>query len=232
MKTNFVLSTRSIEKHFYKPKPFKVLKGISFDVERGEFLSIMGKSGCGKTTLLYVLSTMDTDYDGDLTILGRNLRGCTKNELASFRNEHIGFVFQFHYLLPEFTALDNVMLPAMKLGKKPNEEIRDSALVLLDTVGIKRLADKKASMLSGGEQQRVAVARALINEPILIMGDEPTGNLDSRNTQILFDTLRELSRSRGQTIVTVTHDDEFAANCDRVLEMSDGMIIDSITCNS
>lgn len=220
-----VLSAQSITKYFHEPETFQVLKSVSMDVERGEFLSIVGKSGSGKTTLLYVLSTMDTEFEGDLSIRGVDLRGMSRKELAAFRNEHIGFVFQFHYLLPEFTALENVMLPAMKLGKKSSEEIREHALGLLDAVGLKQWADNKASKLSGGQQQRVAIARSLVNDPAIVMGDEPTGNLDSKNTQLVFDVLRDLARTRGQTIVTVTHDTEFAAQCDRIIELEDGRIV-------
>lgn len=219
------LSISHCTKYFHEPQTFQVLKDISFDVKRGEFLSLIGKSGSGKSTLLYVLSTMDTDYQGDLHINGQTLTGASQNQLAAFRNEHIGFVFQFHYLLPEFTALDNVMLPALKLGRKPKEEIREKALGHLDMLGLKDQAHKSANKLSGGQQQRVAIARALINDPAIIMGDEPTGNLDSKNTQIVFDIFRELAAERGQTIIAVTHDDEFADSSDRVLELSDGRLL-------
>ncbi|MFH5833946.1 ABC transporter ATP-binding protein [Halalkalibaculum sp. DA384] len=219
---NYALSAQHISKFFYEPKKFQVLKDISFDVKQGEFLALIGKSGSGKSTLLYVLSTMDTDYDGSISINGTMLKGKSQNELAAFRNRNIGFVFQFHYLLPEFSALDNVMLPALKLKQKPEEQIREEALENLNLLGIKDQAFKLASKLSGGQQQRVAIARALINEPAIIMGDEPTGNLDSENTNIVFDIFRQLARDRGQTIIAVTHDDDFADNCDRVIELSDG----------
>ncbi|MBT29908.1 MAG: ATP-binding protein [Thalassobius sp.] len=222
---DLALSAKSIEKYFHQPQTFQVLKNINFEVKKGEFLALVGKSGSGKSTLLYVLSTMDTDYSGKLEINGSPVTGKTQNELAAFRNAHIGFVFQFHYLLPEFTAIDNVMLPALKLGNKPKEEIREKALANLDLLGLKPQAEKQANKLSGGQQQRVAIARALINEPAIIMGDEPTGNLDSKNTKIVFDIFKELAAERGQTIISVTHDDEFAANCDRVIELSDGELV-------
>jgi lipoprotein-releasing system ATP-binding protein len=225
MQNAIALSARSIVKRFHVPHTFEVLKGVSFDVRRGECLAIMGKSGSGKSTLLYVLSTMDTDYEGSVTINGFETLDRSRRELAAFRNEHIGFVFQFHYLLPEFTVLDNVMLPALKRGRKPTDEIHEDALSLLDTLGVKHLVEKKASMLSGGEQQRVAVARSLINEPAIVLADEPTGNLDSHNSTVIQEMLRGLARERGQTIVTVTHDDDFAARCDRILEMADGAIV-------
>ncbi|UZR98751.1 ABC transporter ATP-binding protein [Chondrinema litorale] len=222
---DLALSAKSIEKYFHQPQTFQVLKNINFEVKKGEFLALVGKSGSGKSTLLYVLSTMDTDYSGKLEINGSPVTGKTQNELAAFRNAHIGFVFQFHYLLPEFTAIDNVMLPALKLGNKPKEEIREKALANLDLLGLKPQAEKQANKLSGGQQQRVAIARALINEPAIIMGDEPTGNLDSKNTKIVFDIFKELAAERGQTIISVTHDDEFAANCDRVIELADGELV-------
>ena len=220
--THKALSVNHLTKYFHEPQTFQVLKDISFDIEKGEFLSVIGKSGSGKSTLLYVLSTMDTDYEGMLTIDGETLTGRSQNDLAAFRNKHIGFVFQFHYLLPEFTSLENVMLPALKLGAKSKEEIEHDALENLDLLGIKDQAFKSANKLSGGQQQRVAIARALINEPSIILGDEPTGNLDSKNTQIVFEIFRELAEERGQTIVAVTHDDEFAANSDRIIELADG----------
>lgn len=221
------LEVQHLSKYFHKPTPFQVLKDLSFEVEKGEFLSIVGKSGSGKSTLLYILSTMDTDYQGTLRINGELLSGQGEAALAAFRNAHIGFVFQFHYLLPEFSALDNVMLPALKLGRKSPEEIREDAMGHLQMLDIGAQADKLASRLSGGQQQRVAIARALINEPSIIMGDEPTGNLDSKNTQIVFDIFRELTLKKGQTIIAVTHDEDFAANSDRVIELGDGKILQS-----
>lgn len=220
-----VLRTHKIGKYFYEPEKFKVLKGIDLTVNKGEFLSLVGKSGCGKSTLMYVLSTMDTDYEGELEIAGTRLTGKGQNELAAFRNAHIGFVFQFHYLLPEFTALQNIMIPALKLARYSREEVEARAYLKLDMLGMKDHALKPTNKLSGGQQQRIAIARALINDPDIIMGDEPTGNLDSYNTSIVFDIFRELTSTFRQTIIAVTHDDEFAANSDRIVEMSDGTII-------
>jgi len=168
---------------------------------------------------------MDTKYNGNISINGTQVTGLSQNELAKFRNEQIGFVFQFHFLLPEFTVLDNVMLPALKLNKRPKDEIEAEAIESLHLLGLKGNELKKASKISGGQQQRVAIARALINSPSIIMGDEPTGNLDSKNTNIVFDVFKELAKERGQTIIAVTHDDEFAANCDRIIELSDGKLI-------
>jgi lipoprotein-releasing system ATP-binding protein len=222
---NTILKAKSLSKYFHEPETFQVIKNISFDVNKGEFLAIMGKSGSGKSTLLYLLSTMDTDFTGELEMNGIDLTKKSQNELAAFRNDNIGFVFQFHYLLPDFTALENVMLPALKQGKKSKEEIQEKAYELLKRFDLQDRAYNKASKLSGGQQQRVAVARALVNDPAIIMGDEPTGNLDTKNTNNLFGIFRELAEERGQTIIAVTHDDEFAANCDRILELSDGMIV-------
>lgn len=224
-KNNIILKTEGITKYFHDPQPFQVLKGIDIEVYKGEFLSLIGKSGSGKSTLLYLLSTMDMDFEGKLEINSEKLTGKPHDYLARFRNEHIGFVFQFHFLLPEFTALENVMIPALKLGKYSEEVIRKKAKEKLDLLGIGDQAGKASSKLSGGQQQRVAIARALINDPLLIMGDEPTGNLDSINSKIVFDIFKKLTRDLGQTIITVTHDDDFAAKTDRIIEMKDGKII-------
>ncbi|MBN8577883.1 MAG: ABC transporter ATP-binding protein [Cytophagales bacterium] len=220
-----VLRTCGITKYFYDPEKFQVLKNISMEVQRGEFLSLVGKSGCGKSTLMYVLSTMDTDFEGELEIAGENLTRRSQNYLAAFRNRHIGFVFQFHYLLPEFTVLQNVMLPALKLGELSKAEIENRAIEKLQLLGMAEHARKKTNKLSGGQQQRVAIARALINNPDVLMGDEPTGNLDSHNSRIVFDIFRELTTVHKQTIIAVTHDEEFARQTDRVVEMSDGRIL-------
>lgn len=222
-----VLKTHKITKYFHEPEKFQVLRDIDLTVKKGEFLSLVGKSGCGKSTLMYVLSTMDTNYEGELEIAGTRLTGKNQNQLAEFRNSHIGFVFQFHYLLPEFTAIQNVMIPALKLGRYNNTEIEDRAYMKLKMLGMHEQSQKSTNKLSGGQQQRVAIARALINDPDIIMGDEPTGNLDSYNTHVVFDIFRELTEVHQQTIIAVTHDDEFAANSDRIVEMSDGKIIDS-----
>ena len=220
-----ILETKNINKFFHEPTEFQVLKDISFDVKKGEFLSMIGKSGSGKSTLLYILSTMDTDYNGELFIDNKLMTGLSIDQLAEVRNEKIGFVFQFHYLLPEFTCLRNVMIPALKLGKLSEKEIEQRAYQKLEILGLQDQALKPASKLSGGQQQRVAIARALINDPLIIMGDEPTGNLDSKNTDIVFDIFQDLARNFGQTIIAVTHDNDFAHKSDRIIEMKDGFII-------
>ena len=220
-----VLEARNIQKYFRFPVDFHVLKDISFSIDHGEFVSIMGKSGCGKSTLLYILSTMDTDYEGELFLDETLITDNSANQLARLRNEKIGFVFQFHYLLPEFTVLDNVMLPARKLGKKSYEEIREDALEKLHLLDIHDQAHKKATMISGGQKQRVAIARALINDPVIIMGDEPTGNLDSKNSDTVFNIFRDLSKEKKFSLLVVTHDQDFADKTDRIIEMGDGRII-------
>ena len=220
-----ILKTEKIDKYFYDPIEFHVLKNISFEVKKGEFLSMVGKSGSGKSTLLYVLSTMDTDYKGKLYIDNTLMTGLSTDKLAAIRNEKIGFVFQFHYLLSEFTCLKNVMIPAIKLGKFSEKEIEEKAFEKLKILGLADQALKPANKLSGGQQQRVAIARALINDPLIIMGDEPTGNLDSKNTDIVFDIFQDLKRNYGQTIIAVTHDDDFAKKSDRIIEMKDGEIL-------
>jgi lipoprotein-releasing system ATP-binding protein len=220
-----ILETRSIQKYFYSPQKFQVLKDVDIKIQQGEFVSISGKSGCGKSTLLYVLSTMDSDYEGELLIDGVEMKGKSEKQLAAVRNEKIGFVFQFHYLLNEFTVLKNVMLPALKLGKHSKKEIEYRAYEKLKALGIEDQALKKANLLSGGQKQRVAIARALINDPLIIMGDEPTGNLDKKNSQLVFDIFQKLANDFGQTMLVVTHDPEFAAGCNRIIEMADGKII-------
>jgi lipoprotein-releasing system ATP-binding protein len=220
-----ILETKNIDKFFYQPTKFQVLKNIEFDIKKGEFLTLIGKSGSGKSTLLYILSTMDTDYNGNLFIDNQLVTGLSKDKLAEIRNEKIGFVFQFHYLLAEFSCLKNVMIPDLKLGKLSQKEIEERAYQKLEILGLQDQALKPASKLSGGQQQRVAIARALINDPLIIMGDEPTGNLDSKNTDIVFDIFQDLTQNHHQTIIAVTHDDDFAGKSDRIIEMKDGEII-------
>lgn len=221
---SIALKAENLNKYFHQPEDFHVLQNISFSVNKGEFVPVIGKSGCGKSTLLYLLSTLDTDYTGQIFINNTLVTGLSQNSLAQFRNQHIGFVFQFHFLLPEFTVLENVMLPALKLGKYSKEEIEEKAIGKLRQLQMDGFAGKLSSKLSGGQQQRVAIVRALINDPAIIMADEPTGNLDSVNTGLVFDIFRDLSRRNDITVLTVTHDLDFAKNADRVIEMVDGRI--------
>ena len=225
MTTEIILQADKIGKYFYDPEKFRVLNDISFTINRGEFVTLVGKSGCGKSTLLYILSTMDTDYDGTLQIHSETVTGQKQNNLAALRNEKIGFVFQFHYLLPEFSCLKNVMIPALRLGARSREEIETTAYEKLTLLGLSDQALKPSAKLSGGQQQRVAIARALINAPLIIMADEPTGNLDSKNTDIVFDTFKQLAHEFKQTIIAVTHDTDFAKKSDRTIEMLDGAIV-------
>lgn len=221
---NTIIEARNIIKFFHDPVKVQVLKELNFTINKGEFVSVIGKSGCGKSTLLYILSTMDTDYEGDLVFDGEVMRNKKHDELARVRNEKIGFVFQFHYLLPEFTVLRNVMLPGLKLGKLTAQEVEHNAMEKLRILGIDNQAKKLANQLSGGQKQRVAIARSLINDPLIIMGDEPTGNLDSKNSLLVFDIFKELANN-GQSLLIVTHDQDFAERTDRIIEMDDGKII-------
>ena len=220
-----VLEAKSISKYFYNASTTQVLDQVSIQVNRGEFVSIMGKSGCGKSTLLYILSTMDTDYEGQLWLDGTLITGKDSTYLSKLRNEKIGFVFQFHYLLNEFTVLENVMIPALKLAQHPRAEIADRAMEKLRIFDMQDHAHKKPNQLSGGQKQRVSIARALINDPLLIMGDEPTGNLDHKNSALVFDKFKELTQELGQTLLIVTHDQEFAKATDRTIEMEDGKVV-------
>ncbi|PTX21518.1 lipoprotein-releasing system ATP-binding protein [Pontibacter mucosus] len=220
-----ILEARHINKEFHDPVTVKVLTDVTFKVNKGEFVSVIGKSGSGKSTLLYILSTMDTDYEGELLIDNQLMTGKQDMELARIRNEKIGFVFQFHYLLNEFTVLRNVMLPGLKLGKYSEEEVENRAMERLKMLGIGHLARNMAYKISGGEKQRVAIARALINDPLILMGDEPTGNLDVRNSEIVFEIFKELTEAHDQTLLIVTHDQSFAERSGRIIEMEDGRII-------
>ena len=225
MKNKTVLEVQAIYKSFHDPVKIDVLKDVSFSLSRGEYVSIIGRSGSGKSTLLYILSTMDTSYQGELLIDNIVIRNKSEKELAAIRNEKIGFVFQFHYLLNEFTALKNVMLPGYKLNKLHEKELEHNAYGFLKDLGIEKLATKMAYQLSGGEKQRVAIARAMINDPLIIMCDEPTGNLDSKNAEIVFNIFKELTEIHNKTLLIVTHDLDFADKTGRIIELDDGRII-------
>jgi lipoprotein-releasing system ATP-binding protein len=222
---NKVIETIGLSKYFFDPVKFQVLKEINMSIDHGEFVSIVGKSGCGKSTLLYLLSTMDTDYEGQLFIHEALITGKKDKELAQIRSENIGFVFQFHYLLSEYNVLKNVMLPGMKLGKYSHQELEHRALEHLKTLDMEDQALKMPNQLSGGQKQRVAIARALINDPLIIMGDEPTGNLDKKNSDLVFDIFSQLTQENKQTLLIVTHDTDFANKTNRTITMEDGRII-------
>ena len=223
--TTEILRAHKLNKYFRHVGDFHVLREVSLSINEGEFVSIIGKSGSGKSTLLYLLSTLDTDYDGEIWMNQIRVTGLSQNMLSKFRNENLGFVFQFHFLLPEFTALENVMMPALKLARYSKKEIEARAMDKLGQMEMKTFAHKLSSKLSGGQQQRVAIARALINDPIIIMADEPTGNLDSANSEIVFEIFKKLTKEEGNTIITVTHDPDFAARSDRTIELVDGKIL-------
>ena len=199
----------------------EVLKGVDISISKGEIVSIVGSSGAGKTTLLHILGTLDTADKGEIWYEGQRIDLMKPKELAAFRNKNIGFVFQFHHLLPEFTALENICIPGWIAARK-SKELEKKAMDLLVTLGIEHRASHKPNALSGGEQQRVAVARALINDPGIIFADEPTGNLDSANANSLHNLFQELRDKLNQTFLIVTHNEELAAMSDRVLHMKDG----------
>ena len=216
-----IIEASGIEKSF---GTLKVLKGVDITVEKGEIVAIMGASGAGKSTLLQVLGTLLTPDAGSVVIDGENVLGLGSKELSAFRNRRIGFVFQAHHLLPEFTALENVMIPAL-IGKSTEADARRRASSLLGRVGLSGRIDHKPSELSGGEQQRVAIARALVNSPAIVFADEPSGNLDSATKEEIHSLFFSLRDSLGQTFVIVTHDPALASSCDRTCTMRDGRFI-------
>jgi lipoprotein-releasing system ATP-binding protein len=222
-----VIEAVGISKSFHDPLTVKVLTDVSFSIHAGEFVSVVGKSGCGKSTLLYILSTMDTRFEGELLLDNITMKNKKDADLAKVRNEKIGFVFQFHYLLNEFNSLQNVMLPGLKFGKLTTQEVEHNAYEKLKVLGIEMEALKYPNQLSGGQKQRVAIARALINDPLIIMGDEPTGNLDKKNSDIVFNIFKELAQAYHQSLLIVTHDLDFAAKTHRTITMEDGKIIGS-----
>ena len=216
-----MIKAKDIRKSFGS---LEVLKGISLEVSKGEVVAIVGASGAGKTTLLQILGTLSSADSGSLTIDGVELSGLGDKALSRFRNERIGFVFQFHHLLPEFTALENVCIPAF-IARRDRAEVEAKARELLEMMGLKERLEHKPAQLSGGEQQRVAIARALINSPAVLLADEPSGNLDSRNRDEIHQLFFELRDKLGQTVVIVTHDEGLASMADRKITMSDGEIL-------
>jgi len=215
-----MLVAKNIQKKY---EHLQILKGIDLHVESSEIVSIVGSSGAGKTTLLQILGTLDQPDSGSIHINGINPFELSSNKMAAFRNEHIGFIFQFHQLLPEFTAIENVCIPAM-IGGKSMADAKKIALPLLDRLGLSHRADHKPSELSGGEQQRIAVARALVNNPSIIFADEPSGNLDTENSKLLHNLFFELREEFKQTFVIVTHNEDLAQMADRKIVMRDGLI--------
>lgn len=217
-----MIELKDIRKSFGQ---LQVLKGISLNINEGEVVSIVGPSGAGKTTLLQIIGTLDHADSGNIIINGTDITKLNEKQMANFRNSHIGFVFQFHQLLPEFTALENIMIPAMIAGR-PQKETKKRALELLSHLGLSDRAGHKPNELSGGEKQRVAVARALMNNPSVILADEPSGSLDTKNKAELHQLFFELRDKFGQTFVIVTHDEQFAETTDRTIRLCDGMIVE------
>ncbi len=216
-----MLTATNIQKYYGQ---LWVLKGVDFSIQQGEIVSIVGPSGSGKSTLLHILGTLDSPSSGDVFVNGQQIDFQNDKQVAFFRNRHIGFVFQFHHLLPEFTALENVCIPGWMAGRR-KKEVADRAVTLLRTLGLGERVDNKPNALSGGEQQRVAVARALINKPDIVFADEPTGNLDSANARELHQLFFDLRKQFNQTFLIVTHNEEVAQMSDRVLHMKDGKIV-------
>lgn len=205
-------------------RDLEILKGVDFNVTKGEIVTIVGASGAGKSTLLHIVGTLDKADRGEILINGTNISKLSQTALSAFRNEHIGFIFQFHHLLPEFTALENICIPAF-IAKKSKKDAETRAISLLKMLGLEKRANHKPNELSGGEQQRVAVARALVNNPSVILADEPSGNLDSQNAQSLHSLFKDLRDEFSQTFIIVTHNEELAEMSDRKVVMKDGMIL-------
>jgi lipoprotein-releasing system ATP-binding protein len=220
------LSCRGLHRHLGQGEGrVHVLKGVSFEARRGQVYAIVGPSGCGKSTLLYLLGLLDRPDGGEIEINGRLMSNHDDLARTAARGEHIGFVFQFHFLMLEFTALENVMMPMRKLGRFAPEAMRERAHGLLESVGLGAKTHRLGTQLSGGEQQRVAIARALANQPTILLADEPTGNLDVRNSNLVFDLLTRLAKDNGQAVVLVTHNPEIAQRCDVTRPMRDGVFV-------
>ncbi len=221
--SNILIATEIYKNYQNGPEVINVLKGINLEVSQGEVVIIIGPSGVGKSTLLHVLGSLDKPSGGEVQINGQNVFELDDQKLARFRNENIGFVFQFHHLLPEFTALENVMLPGM-MYNKDIERVKSDALKLLGEVGLDNRLNHKPGQLSGGERQRVAVARALINNPKLVLADEPTGNLDKNNSESLYQLILNFNKKFNQTFIIVTHNELMAVQASRMIELEDGMV--------
>lgn len=219
-----VLEVKNVNKIYGTTIKTQVLTDINVAFEKGSFNSIIGQSGSGKSTLLNIIGTLDTPTSGEVYINGIPTSKMSKNKLAQLRNKSIGFVFQFHYLLPEFTALENVLMPYRIGGGIVNKEIKDKARALMSLVGLEKVADNNATKMSGGQQQRTAIARALLNSPDIILADEPTGNLDSASTETIYNLLRDINDQFKTTFVIITHDRRIAEKADRIVEIADGKI--------
>lgn len=219
-----ILELKNINKIYGTEIKTQILHDINLSFEEGTFNSIIGQSGSGKSTVLNIMGTLDTPTSGDIIVAGKKLNNMTANELSEFRNETIGFIFQFHYLLPEFTALENVLMPyEIKYGKAP-KEIVNKAKELMKLVGLEKVINNMSTNMSGGQQQRTAIARALINDPKIILADEPTGNLDSDSTEVIYQLLRDINKKLGTTFIIITHDPRIAEKADRRIEIADGRV--------
>ena len=224
MPNNTIIKLNKINKIYGSEVKRQVLFDVNLEIETGEFVSIIGQSGSGKSTLLNILGTLDSATSGEVIINGINSEKMTKDELANLRNETIGFIFQFHYLLPEFNAIENILMPYQILNKKIDKKAKARAQELLELVGLKEYTNYKINMMSGGQQQRVAIARALMNNPKIILADEPTGALDTNGTETIYNLLREINEKFNTTFLIITHDRKIAEKADRIIEISDGKI--------
>ena len=223
-----VLQLKNINKIYGEKIKTQVLFDINLDIEEGEFVSIIGQSGSGKSTMLNILGTLDKPTNGEIYINGKRTDKMKKNELSKVRNRDLGFIFQFHYLLPEFTVMENVLMPYMLSGQKITKEIKERAEELLELVDLSKVKNNKATDLSGGQQQRGAIARALINSPKIVLADEPTGNLDSKTTDDIYALLRDINKKYNTTFVVITHDNKIANKADRIITVGDGRIVEDI----
>ncbi len=220
-----ILELKNITKFYGDKIKTQVLFGLDLSFERGSFNSIIGQSGSGKSTLLNILGTLDRPTDGDIIINGKNTKTLNANALSQLRNENLGFIFQFHYLLPEFTALENILMPVRILGKKIDKEVMARAEELIELVGLSKVKNNLATQMSGGQQQRTAIARALMNQASIILADEPTGNLDSDTTEQIYDLMRMINKKYQTTFIIITHDQSVAEKTDRIIEIKDGRIL-------
>ena len=222
--SNIILACEAVCKNYYDGQlNVQVLDNLTLQVEKGRSIGIVGASGSGKSTLLHILGGLDKPTSGRVSLMGQDLSELSQKQLSRLRNQHLGFVYQFHHLLPEFSALENVMMPLL-IGKRPKEQARERALLMLEKVGLKNRVQHRPGELSGGERQRAAIARALVTDPACLLADEPTGNLDRKNALNILDMMMELKQELGTALVVVTHDDEMAARFDRVLNMTDGAL--------
>jgi lipoprotein-releasing system ATP-binding protein len=220
-----IVELKNITKIYGDKVKTQVLFDLNLSIQKGSFNSIIGQSGSGKSTLLNILGTLDQPTDGEITINGVNTKTMNRNQLAKLRNETLGFIFQFHYLLPEFTALENVLMPYRIMGKKIDKEVLDKANELIDLVGLTKVRNNLATQMSGGQQQRTAIARSLMNNPSIILADEPTGNLDSDTTIQIYELMRTINKKYNTTFIIITHDQHVAERTDRIIEIKDGKII-------